>query len=299
MNSSVTDHRQQPPRSPEEARALADLIGLDGPVEIAAIGANPIDGEPAYRPLLDAGLAHVIGFEPQPEALARLHELAGPHETYLPTAIGDGGRHTLRVCASDGFSSLLEPDADQLAVLTDFPRLAEVTGRTEVDTTRLDDMAEIARIDLMTMDLQGGEPAVLDGGAHMLRDVVAVQTEMHFHRLYEDGPTFADIDRRLRTLGLVPHQLVTTRTWPMAPVEWADELQERARHLVEADLLYVRDPARLDVLDEGQLRRLALLGHAAYGSCGIALACLTELVGRHGLDADAVQRYRALAAGAA
>src|SRR5690349_5700081 len=103
-------------------------------VEVVDIGANPIDGDPPYRLLQDAGLCRVTGFEPQPEALAAVRALAGPAERYLPYAIGDGQRHTLHLCATSGFASLLEPDDRQLELLIDFPRLAAVTGREPVDT---------------------------------------------------------------------------------------------------------------------------------------------------------------------
>jgi FkbM family methyltransferase len=290
------------------ARQVHDLLApaLDGelttdrsggpPVEVVDIGANPIDGDPPYRLLMDAGLCRVTGFEPQLEALAELHRRAGPHERYLPYAVGDGGRHTLQLTATSGFASLLEPDERQLDLLIDFPRLAEVVGRITVDTRRLDSIEEIDRIDLLKIDIQGGELAVLREGRRKLSRALAVQTEVGFHRLYRDQPTFADVDLELRGQGFVPHQFVTTRTWPLAPVVWADPLQQASRQLVEADVLYVRDPVRLDELTEGQLARLALIADVGYGSFGLALRCLLELIGRRVLDDGADAGYRALAA---
>jgi FkbM family methyltransferase len=216
---------------------------------VVDIGANPLDEQAPYQGLLAAGLCRVIGFEPQPAALAELHRRAGPHETYLPYAVGDGARHTLHLCASSGFTSLLEPDPAQLALLVDFPRLAAVTGTEQIRTHRLDDITEIDRIDLLKIDIQGGERAVLEAGRTALAETVAVQTEVGFHRLYREQPTFADVDLELRDLGFVPHQFVTTRTWPLAPVQWADPLETASRHLVEADLLYIRDPVLLDVFN--------------------------------------------------
>lgn len=284
------------------ARRLKDMLapalgtGLDGPaIDVVDIGANPIDGDPPYRRLLDAGECRVTGFEPQPQALTNLRRQAGPHERYLPYAVGDGGRHTLHLCASSGFASLLEPDDDQLELLVDFPALAEVTGRHPLDTKRLDDIEEIGAIDLLKIDIQGGELSVLRAGRNTLRRALAVQTEVGFHRLYRDQPTFADVDLELREQGFVPHQFVSTRTWPMAPVVWADPLQQAARQLVEADLLYVRDPVRFAELDAGQLGRLAVIADGVYGSFGLALRCVLELIARGVLDPAVEERYRALA----
>ena len=70
------------------------LLGLLEPCKMTTvvdIGANPIDGDPPYKAMLEKGLCRVIGFEPQQEALRILLERKGPLETYLPYAIGDGG----------------------------------------------------------------------------------------------------------------------------------------------------------------------------------------------------------------
>ncbi|MET0865306.1 MAG: FkbM family methyltransferase [Nakamurella sp.] len=286
--------------SAELARAVGALLApaIDSAgrqVDVVDIGANPIDGDPPYRLLLDAGLCRVTGFEPQPAALATLLTQAGTAERYLPYAVGDGGEHTLHLCATSGFASLLEPDDQQLELLIDFPRLAQVTGREQLNTRRLDDIDEIDRIDLLKIDIQGGELSVLQAGRHKLAGAVAIQTEVGFHRLYRGQPTFADVDLELRAQGFVPHQFVTTRTWPMAPVVWADPLQSAARQLVEADVLYVRDPVRADLLDVGQLARLAIVADVVYGSFGLALRCVIELIARGVLDGTAEADYRALA----
>src|ERR1700709_2106168 len=93
---------------------------------IVDVGANPIDGDPPYKAMLAAGLCEVVGFEPQAEALARLKEMAGPHERYLPHALGDGTAQTLHVCSLGGMTSLLVPDAAQLALFNLFPIWGEV-----------------------------------------------------------------------------------------------------------------------------------------------------------------------------
>ena len=293
--------------SPAEQRAAAEVRALlapalgdrtDGgpPVSVVDIGANPLDDDAPYALLLASGAARVTGFEPQVEALAELRRRAGPHETYLPHVVGDGRTGTLHLCASPGFAGLFEPDPDQLQVLIDFPGLAAVVDTEQVATRRLDDIEEIQQIDLLKIDIQGGELAVLQAGRRALSEVVAVQTEVGFHRLYRDQPTFADVDLELRSQGLVPHRFVATRTWPMAPVQWADPLELASRQLVEADVLYVRDPARAELLSDGQLARTALIADVGYGSFGLALRCVLELVRRGVLDPESENRYRALAA---
>lgn len=272
---------------------VIDLLhDLHEPVQIIDVGANPIDGEPSYEPLLRTGTAFVTGFEPQPSAYAELVGLADDRHRYLPYAVGDGSRQLLRLCVESGFTSIFEPDLVQLALLTDFPRMAAVQDRIELPTRRLDDIEEIDRVDLLKIDIQGGELDVFRHGRQRLADAVAVHTEVGFTRLYEGAPTFADVDLELRSQGFIPHRFLQTKTWPLAPVQWADPLELSARHLVEADVLYVRDLARLDVLSDLQLRQLGLIAHLGYGSYGVALLCVRELVRRCALRPGAEFLYR-------
>ncbi|GAA1398609.1 FkbM family methyltransferase [Luteococcus peritonei] len=278
-----------------QAHALAELLHPERLSEVLDIGANPLDEQAPYAALLAEGLCHVTGFEPQPEALERLRREAGPHETYLPHAIGDGTEHVLHTCAMTGFSSLLEPDEQQLALLVDFPRMAEVVSSTPVQTTRLDDVEHLDRVDHLKIDVQGSELMVFRHGRRCLSQVTSIQTEVGFHRIYRDQPLFAEVDAELRQQGFVPQAFVNIKDWPLAPVQWADELSSTARQLVEADVLYVRDPARLDQLDEEQLRHLVLVCHVVHGRHGIALLGVRELVRRGVLACEAEQRYRELA----
>jgi hypothetical protein len=52
------------------SETLADLLGPDRITSVVDIGANPIDGDPPYKLMLQKRQCRLIGFEPQPEALA-------------------------------------------------------------------------------------------------------------------------------------------------------------------------------------------------------------------------------------
>jgi FkbM family methyltransferase len=269
------------------ADGLAALLRPERPVEVVDVGANPIDGVPPYRPLLDAGLARVTGFEPQPEALAALQAAAGPAERYLPYAVGDGGRHTLRLCRAAGMASLLEPDPRTLALFSVLRPLAEVTGRIEVETRRLDDVAEIERLDFLKLDIQGAELMVLRNAGRLLGGAVAVQTEVSFVTLYEGQPPLGEVDLELRRHGFVPHCFAELKKWPIAPCVVNGDPRRPLNQLLEADLVYVRDVARPERLHDGQLRHLALVAHHCYRSVDLALHCVMLLERRGALPAGA------------
>ena len=108
---------------------LSELLAPARLTEVVDVGANPIDGDPPYLGMLRAGLCRVTGFEPQENALRELEQRKGPHERYFPDVVGDGGEATLRICASPGMSSLLEPDARRLALFEGFSQFGAVLSR--------------------------------------------------------------------------------------------------------------------------------------------------------------------------
>jgi FkbM family methyltransferase len=272
---------------------LVGRVPQDRLTAVVDIGANPIDGDPPYKDFLDAGLCTVTGFEPQPEALERLLAAAGSRETYLPYAVGDGGEHTLRLTEASGMTSLLEPDPSRLALFNGFSGWGAVKGRVQVSTTRLDDVHEIEHLDLLKIDIQGGELMVFRGGSARLDAAVAVHTEVSFVPLYEEQPTFGDIDLELRGRGFVPHMLFAVKRWPIAPVIYGGDFRAGNNQLLEADVVYVRDFGRPDLMSDEQLTHLALIADGVYGSSDLAHLCLATLADRDRVDAAAPAEYLA------
>lgn len=75
------------------------------------IGSNPCDGSPHYEKMLQAGIADVIGFEPQKDVCKKLiSEGKYNNCVYLPYAIGDGNTHILNQYKYSGLASLFPPD---------------------------------------------------------------------------------------------------------------------------------------------------------------------------------------------
>lgn len=268
-----------------------DRLPLARPTIVVDVGANPIDGTPPYRPLLDAGRCQVIGFEPQAEALATLLERKSAAETYLPYAVGDGGEHTLRVCKASGMTSLFEPDARTLSLFGVLQPLAEVIQRARVSTRRLDDIGEIPALDFLKIDIQGGELAVFQGGRGKLAGAVAVQAEVSFVTLYEGQPSFGEIDLEMRAQGFIPHCFAAIKRWPIAPAVINNNPYQPLNQLLEADIVYVRDFSRPALFSDQQWMHLALVAHYCYRSFDLALRCVRELILRGVLPASAQQDY--------
>lgn len=269
---------------------LRDLVGCSRPTSILDIGANPVDGAPRYQQMLDDGLCRVTGFEPQRRALAELELRKGPMERYLPHVVGDGHPHRLKITKAEGMTSLLTPDVNQLRLFTPFPDWGSVVEEIDVQTHRLDDL-DIDEFDLLKIDIQGAELMVFQHGRERLRNAVAVQTEVSFVPLYQDQPTFGEVDSELRSQGFAPHAMPEVKKWPIAPTVFSGDARNPGNQLLEADIVYVRDLARPERLDSEQLSHLAMIAFHIYGSVDLAIYCISELQGRGHAAADAVERF--------
>jgi len=258
---------------------------------IVDIGANPIDGDPPYKAMLAAGLCEVTGFEPQPAALEKLNRAKGPQERYLPHVVADGTERTLHFCELEGMTSLLVPDPAHLALFNLFPTWGTVKDRIAVKTRKLDDIAEIAAMDFLKMDVQGAEREVLAHGQAKLKDTVVIQTEVSFVPLYKDQPSFGDMDLALRGLGFLPHSVSGTKIWPIAPMVVGDAPNRGIRQLLETDMVYVRDFTEADGMSAEQWKHLALVAHHCYGSYDLALKAILALMQLGAVPADANRRY--------
>jgi FkbM family methyltransferase len=283
----------------EASDPLATLLRAERLTAVVDIGANPIDGEPPYKKMLGGRLCTLVGFEPQAEALAKLDASKSDLETYLPYAVGDGTRGTLKVCQARGMTSLFTPEPRILNLFPGFAQFGRIVQEIPVDTRTLDSISEIAALDLLKIDVQGGELAVFRNGTARLANAIAVQAEVSFMPLYKDQPVFGHIDLALRELGLVPHMFANINKRMILPLHNADNPYTFMNQLLEADVVYVRDFTYPDRMSDEQFKHLAMIAHHCYRSYDLAAHCIHQLAQRGSLPSDGVGQYLAILKGAA
>lgn len=267
---------------------LRDILNPDRLTAIVDIGANPVDGHPPYRTMLEQGLCTVTGFEPLVEALTQLNKSKGPNETYLPYIIGDGQEHTLYLPRKQGMVSLLKPNAAHLALFESFADHGRIEGTMPTTTVRLDDLAEVEHCDLLKIDIQGAELMVLENAPRHLANAVAVMTEVSFVTLYENQPALGDVDTALRGYGFIPHCFAGAKLWPI--VTEVKIPRPDPHQLLEGDMVYVRDYTK--PMTPEQWVHLAMVAHHVCGSFDLAMLAVENAAKLGAIPADAPLAYR-------
>lgn len=276
--------------SPARLEHLMKLVGLKNAIQVLDIGANPIEGIVSYQGLLDAGHAKVVGFEPQPDALAALNERKTESETYLPHALGDGKKHTLHVYHGSGFASLFGPD-EASAALMGFAKDMVVTGEIPVATKKLDTLKDVPAVDFLKIDVQGAETSIIKNGVKKLAGALVVQTEVRMFPIYKDEPRYGELESELAAQGFEFLRFVHIKH-----VSLAKRYKKRIKYrefaqAVDGDAFFVRDLRKIDSYSDDQLRKLAVVADAVMGTFDLALFALDTLRMRGLVDEAGIEGY--------
>ncbi len=263
-----------------------NVTGTQVRVKITDIGARSITGNdpPPYVKLLQAGDADIVGFEPDAQALAALNQAKGPHEIYLPYAVADGQQHTLYTCVAPGMTSLLKPNPAVLNLFHSFPAWGSVLSTEEIDTVRLDDVDETVGTDMIKIDIQGGELMAFHHAQNRLKDVLIIHTEVEFLQMYIDQPLFSEVEIFLRSRGFVFHRFFPLISRTFVPVSKNGNIYEGISQLCWADAVFVRDMTCLNMINDEQLLKLAMILHECYESADLAHYYLLEFDRRNGTE---------------
>lgn len=168
------------------------------------VGANL--GQTAHRYRRAFPQADIFCFEPFPESIAALSKShRGDNRVHVvPKAVGrEVGRATFHVNAHHATNSLLPRPTRTRRY---FPNAAAPRSTIEVEVTDLDTFvrdAAIERVDVLKLDIQGGELQALQGATNLLGagNVSLIYTEIMFVPHYQGGALFHEICRLLGTLG--------------------------------------------------------------------------------------------------
>lgn len=262
---------------------------------VVDIGANPINGSPPYALLRRAGLCHVTGFEPDPTAFAALAATPLANLTILPHAVGAGTDTLLHISPHSGLTSTL-PLADWVGpYLGPYWQRGRAEARAQPITTRkLDDITEVAAVDFLKIDIQGGELAVFQHGRTKLASTAMIQTEAALLPCYEGQADLGAQITELGAQGFVPYQLAEVNRHRLAYDPGLGRGVQTARsQVLDLDVIFLRDPINIALMPLECLTHMTLLADAVLGAYDLVLRCLTELIARKAVHPDDVTGYLA------
>lgn len=258
---------------------LEDKLGLGRLINVAVVGAadivcSPDEPPPPQNALLARNLASITAFEPQTDLAPKETE----YLRSLPYVIGTGAWGTFHKCRAAPFSSLCPPDPAAFDCFPHLREFMEIVERSRVQTHALDDLDEVPPPDFLVMDVQGAEDEVIIGARNKLKQCVFVQTEVRFFPIYKTQPLFADIDTMMRANGFVFHKFQTLARRLILPMQPPPDKPLACFNQVdEADVVYVRDFRRMDLMTDDQLKCMALIAYYSYQSIDLTMRCLTEI----------------------
>jgi FkbM family methyltransferase len=263
---------------------LASMLRPDTDIVVADIGAMLLgEHKPDYQRLLDAGVARIVGFEPNAAEHARLENAFPAPHVFHRAFIGSGGPATYYETSETMTGSLYEPNTPLLANYAGLSRQVALVARHPVETSTLDDVLGATDVDMIKIDVQGGELDVFKGAGRALANAVVVHTEVEFAELYKGQPLFGDIDRHLNEAGFQFLTFFGMSGRPMVAPSGAHAPEKlRATQLLWADAVYVPKITGLGNLASDKLTKLACITHLLYGANDVAWRALSELDARDG-----------------
>ena len=204
--------RREPAKVEPADEKLQALISRRDPV-IFDVGANLGQSITRFRRLFPQAFIH--SFEPNPETFAKLAPYESPQISLQQLAISDSeGESIFFLGPSSKMDSLHKINTDSMNydlsnVEKKFGKSkSEFTDRTnteiKVRKTTLDAycaMHDVGQIDILKIDTQGHESAVLAGAVNILPRTGVILIEISFWDLYETQTDFFEIERRIRGAG--------------------------------------------------------------------------------------------------
>ena len=273
---------------------IFDLFEFDSKIEVMDVGAAVIAETPIYKILLDNKMAHLTLFDGDERQIEKLEEMYGTDNVAIFNYfLFDGGKHKVYLCSpASGMTSIFKPKVEALNFFNGFSNFGKVETIEEIQTTKLDFIDNLKSPDFLKMDVQGAELGILKNGSKTLKNCLAMQLEVSYFLLYEDQPSFGEIDVYMRSIGFVPHLFLDVKRWSISPTIFNNNFRIPGNQLLESDIVYVKDPLKLFELSDIQLKKLAILAHYSFNSFDYCTFIILEMVKRNMLSAGSHKEYR-------
>ena len=269
-----------------------DLFDLEEKIQIMDVGAAAISEIPVYKKLMDIGIGKLNAFEGDQRHSTKLKEEYGDHIILFTDFLFDGTIQNLYLAnPNTGMTSLLKPKENSNNFFNGFDRFSKIEKVDKVNTKKLNDIDDLPLIDFVKMDIQGSELTVLKNGLDKLKNCLAVQIEVSYICLYENQPSFGEVDIWMRSNGFVPHCFLDIKRWSIKPTIFNNNFRTPGNQLLESDIVYIKDPLQLNQLSDDQIKKFILISHYCFTSIDLTAFLIIELEKRKILSKDSFKKY--------
>ena len=162
------------------------------PISLVDIGSS-YDIQPRWKKIKK--ILNYHGFEPNSDLHEDVKNKNNDCSSYniYPYLISDEeGKKKLNICKNPGVSSILKPNNNFLSKFRDSKRF-EIIKEVELKSNFLDNL-NLKNIDFIKVDIQGAELKALNGAKETLKDVIGMEIEVEFQKMYEDQVLFGEIN---------------------------------------------------------------------------------------------------------
>ena len=270
-----------------------DLFELNQKIEIMDVGAADINETPIYSSLINNKIANLNAFEGDERQIEKLKLKYKDSVKLFTEFLFDGSIQNIYLAAhpESGMTSLFKPNEKVLNFFNGFSRFGEIEKIEKIKTEKLDNIFQLPLIDFAKLDIQGSELTVLKNGIKKLENCLAIQLEVSFVCLYEDQPSFGELDLWMRGNGYLPHTFLNIKRWSISPTIFDNNLRQPGNQLLESDIIYIKDPFKLDLLSDTQLKKFILISHYLFKSVDLSVYLILELERRNVLNKNSFKNY--------
>ncbi|MAI10604.1 MAG: hypothetical protein CBD27_09615 [Rhodospirillaceae bacterium TMED167] len=200
---------------------------------------------------------NAVGFEPDPEAYDQVRSSQDKKwrsvSLFREGVSGKSGVRTLYVPEDPQSASLLQHDPT-IGLKFGKPQFFELARTEEVFTITLSealDRTHYSNIDYLKIDIEGAELEVLDSSKDLLKDVLAVKTEISYIPFRIGQPLANEVERHLVSQGFELMDIIGPAHWRrhgyLIHPYYSPEVPPYTRaQIVQADYLMFRSPISLE-----------------------------------------------------
>ena len=271
---------------------ILEDLKLNNKIKVVDVGAAAIAEEPIYKNLVDSKIADLIAIDGDIRQKQKILNSYNGNVSVINEFISDGKDHNLYLCTKEsGMTSLLKPDNNALSFFNGFDKFGEVIKTEKIKTKTLDNLENIGSIDFLKIDAQGSELNIISNGTKSLKNCLGLQLEVSYFCLYENQPSFGEIDVYLRGQGYIPHQFLKVKRWSIKPTIFNNNFRIPGNQLLESDIIYIKNPLKLNKIQDEELKKFALLSHHCFKSFDLCVYLILELEKRNLIEKNSHLEY--------